>query len=29
VHPDDRKQLSADQCIENLPLPPLLHIPLQ
>jgi len=29
VHPDDRKQLSAEQPIENLPLPPLLHIPLQ
>lgn len=29
VHPEDRKQLSAKQPIENLPLPPLLHIPLQ
>lgn len=29
VHPDDRKQLSAERAIENLPLPPLLHIPLQ
>ena len=29
VHPDDRKKLSAAQAIENLPLPPLLHIPLQ
>lgn len=29
VHPDDRKKLSADQSIEKLPLPPLLHIPLQ
>ncbi|MBT2971082.1 MAG: electron transport complex subunit RsxC [Candidatus Thiodiazotropha sp. (ex Ctena orbiculata)] len=29
VHPDDRKQLSAGQAIEDLPLPPLLHIPLQ
>jgi electron transport complex protein RnfC len=29
VHPDDRKQLSANQAIENLPMPPLLHIPLQ
>ena len=29
VHPQDRKQLSANQAIENLPLPPLLHIPLQ
>ncbi len=29
VHPQDRKQLSADQAIESLPLPPLLHIPLQ
>lgn len=29
VHPDDRKTLSCDQAIENLPLPPLLHIPLQ
>jgi electron transport complex protein RnfC len=29
VHPDDRKGLSACQSIEKLPLPPLLHIPLQ
>jgi Na+-translocating ferredoxin:NAD+ oxidoreductase subunit C len=29
VHPDDRKQLSAGQAIEPLPMPPLLHIPLQ
>ena len=29
VHPEDRKHLSAAQPIENLPLPPLLHIPLQ
>ncbi len=29
VHPEDRKTLSADQPIENLPMPPLLHIPLQ
>jgi electron transport complex protein RnfC len=29
VHPDDRKQLSAEQAIETLPMPPLLHIPLQ
>ena len=29
VHPDDRKNLSAGQAIENLPMPPLLHIPLQ
>lgn len=29
VHPLDRKRLSANQPIENLPLPPLLHIPLQ
>jgi electron transport complex protein RnfC len=29
VHPDDRKQLSADCSIEDLPLPPLLHIPMQ
>ncbi|MEL0583984.1 MAG: electron transport complex subunit RsxC [Candidatus Thiodiazotropha sp. (ex. Lucinoma kazani)] len=29
VHPEDRKQLSANQMIEALPLPPLLHIPLQ
>ena len=29
VHPDDRKTLTAAQAIENLPLPPLLHIPLQ
>lgn len=29
VHPQDRKQLSAEQAIENLPLAPLLHIPLQ
>jgi electron transport complex protein RnfC len=29
VHPEDRKQLSAGQAIEKLPMPPLLHIPLQ
>jgi electron transport complex protein RnfC len=29
VHPDDRKALSADQPIEDLPMPPLLHVPLQ
>ncbi|MET0100325.1 MAG: electron transport complex subunit RsxC [Sedimenticola sp.] len=29
VHPDDCKTLSADQAIENLPIPELLHIPLQ
>ncbi|MEJ2608638.1 MAG: electron transport complex subunit RsxC [Candidatus Thiodiazotropha sp.] len=29
VHPDDRKELSAGQSIEKLPMPPLLHIPLQ
>jgi len=29
VHPDDRKQLAAGQPIEDLPLPPLLHVPLQ
>jgi electron transport complex protein RnfC len=29
VHPDDRKGLSAASPIEDLPLPPLLHIPLQ
>ncbi|MBF0255692.1 MAG: electron transport complex subunit RsxC [Gammaproteobacteria bacterium] len=29
VHPDDRKTLSAAQPIENLPMPALLHIPLQ
>jgi len=29
VHPEDRKTLSADQAIENLPMPSLLHIPLQ
>lgn len=29
VHPDDRKSLSADRPIEDLPMPPLLHIPLQ
>ena len=29
VHPDDRKGLSAGQAIETLPMPPLLHIPLQ
>ncbi|WPL16026.1 Nitrogen fixation protein RnfC [Thiorhodovibrio winogradskyi] len=29
VHPDDRKQLSAERPIEPLPLPSLLHIPLQ
>ena len=29
VHPDDCKTLSAEQAIEDLPLPSLLHIPLQ
>ncbi len=29
VHPEDRKHLAADQAIEDLPLPPLLHVPLQ
>ncbi|MET0089860.1 MAG: electron transport complex subunit RsxC [Candidatus Thiodiazotropha sp.] len=29
VHPDDRKELSAGQAIESLPMAPLLHIPLQ
>ncbi|MGR9108128.1 MAG: electron transport complex subunit RsxC [Gammaproteobacteria bacterium] len=29
VHPDYRKNLSADQAIEDLPMPALLHIPLQ
>ena len=29
VHPDDRKQLAAGRSIEDLPLPTLLHIPLQ
>lgn len=29
VHPDDRKQLAAGQAIETLPMPALLHIPLQ
>jgi electron transport complex protein RnfC len=29
VHPDDRKSLAAGQPIEDLPLPALLHIPLQ
>jgi electron transport complex protein RnfC len=29
VHPDDRKSLSAGQAIEALPMPQLLHIPLQ
>ncbi|EXJ13492.1 electron transport complex subunit RsxC [Imhoffiella purpurea] len=29
VHPDDRKQLAAGQAIESLPMPALLHIPLQ
>ncbi|MEJ2692089.1 MAG: electron transport complex subunit RsxC [Candidatus Thiodiazotropha sp.] len=29
VHPQDRKHLSAHLAIENLPMPPLLHIPLQ
>lgn len=29
VHPDDRKRLAAEQPIETLPLPDLLHIPLQ
>ncbi|MBK1649927.1 electron transport complex subunit RsxC [Rhabdochromatium marinum] len=29
VHPHDRKSLSAERPIESLPLPPLLHIPLQ
>ena len=29
IHPEDRKGLAAEQSIENLPMPPLLHIPLQ
>lgn len=29
VHPDDRKRFSADRTVEDLPMPPLLHIPLQ
>jgi len=29
VHPEDHKRLSAEQDIENLPMPTLLHIPLQ
>jgi electron transport complex protein RnfC len=29
VHPDDHKHLSASQAIEDLPMPALLHIPLQ
>lgn len=29
VHPDDRKTLTSEQSIVDLPLPPLLHIPLQ
>lgn len=29
VHPDDKKQLSAERAIETLPMPKLLHIPLQ
>lgn len=29
VHPDDRKALAKGQPIEDLPLPPLLHVPLQ
>ena len=29
VHPEDRKSLSADRPITELPMPPLLHIPLQ
>jgi electron transport complex protein RnfC len=29
VHPDDRKRLTAEQPIETLPMPALLHIPLQ
>jgi len=29
VHPDDRKHFSAEKAIENLPMPALLHIPLQ
>ena len=29
VHPDDRKSLAAEQPIEHLPMPALLHIPLQ
>ena len=29
VHPDDRKQLAAGRGIEDLPMPALLHIPLQ
>lgn len=29
VHPEDRKHLSAHRAIETIPMPPLLHIPLQ
>ena len=29
VHPEDRKHLAANQAIEDLPLAPLLHVPLQ
>lgn len=29
VHPDDHKRFSAQQAIETLPIPPLLHIPMQ
>ena len=29
VHPEDRKHLAAEQAIEDLPLAPLLHVPLQ
>ena len=29
VHPEDRKHLAANQSIEDLPLAPLLHVPLQ
>ena len=29
VHPQDRKALSAKLAIEDLPLPPLLHVPMQ
>jgi electron transport complex protein RnfC len=29
IHPDDHKGLSSKQPIEDLPLPPLLHVPLQ
>ena len=29
VHPEDHKELTADKTIQDLPMPPLLHIPLQ